>query len=516
MRRVLSIWLPTLITDHLTRPGQPGAPWRDAPLATVTTRRNALVLDALNPAARGLGLTPGLTLADARARAPGVRAWRLESDPPRRWLARLAEACGGFTPRVAVDGVPDGPKGGGLILDITGCALLFGGEEALAGAVRARLTRAGYQTRVGGADTVGAAWAAARFLASEETPVFVLPEGAQRQLLAGLPGAALRLPPDVVETLAALGIRDIGALMRLPRRALAARLGPVVGQRLDQALGAAPEPVAWHRPEAPVVARRAFPEPLGTPAGLEAALDALLNGVTRALEARHQGVRRLRLTLELCDGGARELLVGTHQPTRDPRHLAGLLREPLACVEVGFGVDALVARVLATDPLPPGWGKAVLPGMEESAPSAPGSGLACLLDRLAGRLGEAPAVLLPRARFWPEEAVRPAVPLTDGGVAGARVPWPQPAPRPVRLFAPPLPACVRVDEAGVPRSLSLGATAFGVRAHDGPECLGPPWWNAPGEDREPPRTYWRVETGDGRRLWLVHAGHAWAVHGVFP
>ena len=49
------------------------------------------------------------------------------------------------------------------MLDISGCAHLFGGEEALAARVAAEAAGLGLSLRLGLADTLGAAWAVARF-----------------------------------------------------------------------------------------------------------------------------------------------------------------------------------------------------------------------------------------------------------------------------------------------------------------------------------------------------------------
>ena len=98
-------------------------------------------------------------------------------------LTRLAEHCERYSPIVGWEtveaGVRDGPRSKvqspkldanfgpwtsdfGLWLDITGIGVLFGGEEALARAVIADLAGLGYEGRVGIADTIGAAWAAAQ------------------------------------------------------------------------------------------------------------------------------------------------------------------------------------------------------------------------------------------------------------------------------------------------------------------------------------------------------------------
>ena len=94
-------------------------------------------------------------------------------------LAKLAEHCERFSPLVGwetVEGKVSGSKlersevrgqksfsvPDCLFLDITGIGVLFGGEESLAREAIADLTRLGYDARGAIADTIGAAWAAAR------------------------------------------------------------------------------------------------------------------------------------------------------------------------------------------------------------------------------------------------------------------------------------------------------------------------------------------------------------------
>ena len=78
-------------------------------------------------AAARLGLHPGLTLADAQARVPQTEAVEADAAADAALLTAIASWCERWTPFVAVSG-PDG-----IVLDITGCAHLFGGEAALAG-----------------------------------------------------------------------------------------------------------------------------------------------------------------------------------------------------------------------------------------------------------------------------------------------------------------------------------------------------------------------------------------------
>ncbi len=129
-------------------------------------------LIALDRAALALGLVPGMTLADARARVPDLAALPYDAAADARLLARLADGCERYTPMVATD------AGDTLMLDITGCAHLFKGYEAgLAADLLARLRGAGFTAHHAIAATADAASALARH---QESDINTLPVEALR------------------------------------------------------------------------------------------------------------------------------------------------------------------------------------------------------------------------------------------------------------------------------------------------------------------------------------------------
>ncbi len=67
--------------------------------------------------------------------------------------------CRRFSPIVGVESADNES----ILLDITGLAHLFGGEAALCEAIVGDFSRLGLAARVAVADTIGAAWAAARY-----------------------------------------------------------------------------------------------------------------------------------------------------------------------------------------------------------------------------------------------------------------------------------------------------------------------------------------------------------------
>jgi protein ImuB len=158
-RRYLAIWFPFLPADRLRRnpPKSSASALEGVPFAFVEKVKGALRLTAVDARAQSSGMVPGLTLADARARVPQLLAFDADDHADRQWLKRIAQSCLRYTPMVALD-APDG-----LILDITGCTHLLGGEEKLVADVSRRLAMIGMTTRIAVAGTSAASRAVARY-----------------------------------------------------------------------------------------------------------------------------------------------------------------------------------------------------------------------------------------------------------------------------------------------------------------------------------------------------------------
>ena len=178
-----------------------------------------------------------MPLADALSFFPGLATAPAEPAEDAATLRRLAEWCGRYSPWTAPDGTD------GVRVEITGSAHLWGGEAALAADLMTRRDCRGIAGLIAIADTLGAAWAMARFAEMGRGPV-ILPPGDCRTALAPLPVEALRLDPAITQGLRRVGLKRIGDLYAMPRHALAQRFGETLAQRLDQALDNMPEPLS--------------------------------------------------------------------------------------------------------------------------------------------------------------------------------------------------------------------------------------------------------------------------------
>src|SRR5476651_143792 len=209
MRRVVSVWFPTLPTDRLRRleegqgaaldpqrgrapfdpdnfrglgergatrsvatpaspPSPPNplshgskghAPWRgsgqrpDLPHVTAANR----VVAAVDAMAADVGLRPGMKLAQAQILVPGLVVHDADPVADATVLVRLAEWCVRYAP-LAADAPPDG-----LWIDVTGSTHLHGGETRLLRDLLRRLNSQGLTAHAAVADTPAVAHAVARF-----------------------------------------------------------------------------------------------------------------------------------------------------------------------------------------------------------------------------------------------------------------------------------------------------------------------------------------------------------------
>ncbi len=532
-RRILSLWFPRLGAERCLRQDRGLAP---RPFAVVGDVQNAQVLVSLSAEAEEAGLQRGQPLRDARAMCPALDTRLQNPGLDASFLALLRRWAGKFSPWVS----EEPPES--LVLDLTGCAHLFGGEEALLAEVEADCGALGLTVRVGIADTVGAAWALARFaggaaavarsgddIAQEAratrsraakrrhwvkggaAPQQKVPTnaadriaapGQMRTALANLPVAALRLDDSTVATLARLGLRQVGDLAGQPRAALARRFGRRLVQRLDQALGVEPEPVSPARPELSFATRLTLPEPIGLEDDIAAALDRLLPPLAEKLIAKGRGARRVRMECHRADHTMQAVEVGLARPSANPDRIRPLLMMKVGEVDAGFGIDMIRLEARATEPVHAHQHRGHAEAAADGATRLKGTPA---MDDLLGRIG-ARVGLESITRFHPADSHIPEKACHSVAAAWSEPAdhWPKPpAPRPVELWRPEI---VNADETPhLPATFRWRNRQFETLAGIGPERISPEWWLDDPDWRTGVRDYWRVTTKSGERLWLYFA-----------
>jgi protein ImuB len=498
-KRFVSIWFRHLLTDWLTlrRPEL-----KELPFVFAAPVRGRNTITATNALAEKHGITTGMAAADAKAIVPSLEVIDDIPGQAAKLLKGLGEWCIRYTPFISID-LPDG-----LLLDISGCAHLWGGERAYLGAIVKILRSKGYDARGAIADTVGTAWAVARFAKAKP----IIEQGGQADALLPLHPAALRLEPLILERLQKLGFYTIKHFMGIERSVLRRRFGEGLLLRLSQALGNEDEPLQLLHPVEPYQERLPSLEPIRTATGIEIAIKTLLENLCHRLQGEGKGLRTAVLKCYRVDGQMVEVSIGTNTASQHTGHLFKLFELKIASIEPALGIELFTLDAPKVEDVSPGqeiiW-QSESCGLEDK-------GLAELLDRLANKVGAGNIHrYLPQQHHWPERSIKPALSLREKRITTWRNDSPRPSlllPRPERIevtsMIPDYPPIVFIYK---------GKTHH-IRKADGPERIDREWWLESGEHRD----YYYVEDQQGRRYWVFRSGHysdnetgQWFIHGFF-
>lgn len=532
-RRILSLWFPRLGAERLLRHADA---LREMPFAVLRDTGQMQVLNSLSEAASAAGLHHGQPLRDALAMCPDLVTRLQNPQAEAAFLDVLTRWAGKFSPWVS----PMRPDG--LVFDITGCTHLFGGEDNLLHQIETEAMDLGLSARLGLGDTQGAAWALARFAGMDAgnhrsgdaieqearatrsraakrrnwerggaRPSLAQPVGGQGRIappgkahtaLSPLPVAALRLETETVQQLSRLGLRRIGDLIGQPRAALARRFGKGLVLRLDQALGAASEPISPTKPPPRYAVRLTLPDPIGLEDDLLAGIDKLLPALADRLEQDGKGARLVRLQAFRTDQTMQWIEAGLARPTHAPDRIRPLLAMKLGDLDAGYGIDMLRLEAVRVEPIadrrPAGHLDAALAAREKLGTERQ---LEDLISRIGGRVGlEQITRRHPGNSHIPEKSAQTLAAAWSEPAKN----WPKPAtPRPLLLWQP---EPVTAPETPHPPA------AFRWRRQDltlalatGPERIAPEWWLDDPNWRSGVRDYWQVITHRGDKLWLYYA-----------
>ncbi len=529
-QRVVCAWFPRLASDRALRLRPV-----EGPFALTLKQNNANRLYCLNSAAEQQGLHRGMAYSDARAFCPDLQSRPADLAGDQAFLQVLHRWALRYCPWVGFD-EPDGgrpsapapptstpaaPPANGLILSITGSAHLLGGEAALLEDMQQSLAAAGFRLQLGLADTRGAAWALAHYRPYTDPgrPNGMAEPGQNLRALEALSVAALRLDEKTVVALQRLGLRTIGSLAAAPRAPLARRFGPGLHLQLDRALGDMPEPVNA-KPEPPHYGvRLTLPEPIGLSDDVKAGTLRLLERLCEKLKAQEVGARRLSLTLRRVDQANQQVDLKLARPMREPQAILTLFERGIEAVDAGYGIDQLRLEAVAVETLPNQQSSYFVGGRKKEQ-------LDDLISRLGTRIGlENIQRFVPSDTHIPERSFRLAPAALTPSAAPAQnqnqaQSWqsatlsPLDHPRPLRLFpAEPIEAQGNRPPARFRWRRMALTTARAV----GPERIAPEWWHDDANWQSGLRDYWRVETQQGRRLWLYYTPQnpGWFVQGEF-
>jgi len=541
------------------RPGMPLAEARSMAQPLTITPRAVHRTSTQNRTRSNTGKSATLrpTVAASTKELVSFHQWTSSAD--RRTLAAVAELTRRYAPVVGLDCMPLPDS---LLLDITGCGPLFGGEAALAELLLRDLKLAGWTGRIAIADTIAAVWAlthtehaapevrrstqistsntstsnAARRNASRagenaqlyELPIQIIPPGMQPQEIARLPIAASRLPLKDLQILAHLGIRSIAQLLSLPREDLPSRLSQVAVERVHQLLGLTEESIIPLPESNPVAAVWNSEFPAKSFDDIRQVLQHLVESIAEQIERRRIACSVLISELTCASGNKLTLSAGVVKPTQSAELMFEVLGLRLETLPLTEPVSA-ISMTVQTVPIPVSRQRDLFSPTEHIRPQEE---LATLIARLSNRMGpQSVSTVRIQADPRPEHSL-----VLDPVIANAdsterapqsehilqRLTEPDPdainntertLPRPLRLLATPQQIAGRDCEDRPPERISiLGQQRRIVELH-GPERIQTAWWT----DKPCHRDYFRAITETGAQLWIYRDLQTgiWYLHGLF-
>jgi protein ImuB len=496
-KRFVSIWFPYLATDWHARK-QPQL--KNKAFVLKATLRNRVIITAANALAKAEGIYENMMLADAKVLYPELHMMDDKPGLTTQLADRIAEWCIRFTPSASAD------HPNGILLNASGCSHLWGGEEKYLKDITKRLNERGYTIRVAIADTIGCAWAVARY-----GNQMIVDKGKQVEALLSLPVTTLRIDEETNEVLKKLGLRRINDIISIPAKSLRRRFGNTLLQRLRQAIGEEEENIVPVYPVEPYQERLPCIEPIKTKEGIEIALQHLLINLCSRLRKEGKGLRKAFFRAYQLDGGASGIDISTNQPSQNVEHLFRLFEIKLSTIEPKEGIELFLLEATAVEDA---WIKQE--DLWRTQGGLSDGEVLDLMDRFTNRLGaEGVQRFLPTEHYWPERSFKKAADLNEAPTTE----WRLAKPRPLQILSPP--ELIDVT-APVPDYPPLNFRYKGqlhiVAKADGPERIEQEWWIQEGEHRD----YYAVEDEEGKRYWLFRSGHynekrspKWYLHGFF-
>lgn len=467
--------------------------WRPFPTVVVRDDRPQGVILWANAHARRQRILPGMTFAAARSLSADLRAAVVEPHRIDTAVGELHRALCNFTPRVE----PSTAEPGVFWVDPSGMVPLYGSIDQWAHAMSDALRSAGWVASV----VVGfhryRTYALARTAGPRRTQVLSSPVLESRSA-AKVPLSALGISPKLRDHLLVLGVRTLGAFLRLPAAELPTRFGTEATQ-LHALASDRWAPMQPRTLEDPVEGELQLEPPDANHTRLLFGLKGTLHGLMKQLAARHQALSVLQLQLKLDHAGTVDQYIEPAAPTLDVVSLLDLVRLrlesltlPAAIEEVGVrleGIDATTEQL------------ALFRTQSRRDLDAAGRAIA----RLRAAYGpESVTRATARAAHLPEASYT-WEPVQQVGFPSVSAPT-EPLPLCRRVLPRPLPLPPR------PRhepEAWLGRRGT-VTSLDGPYRVSGGWWV-----RTVERDYYFAHTSTGETLWIFYdrPRRRWMLHG---
>jgi protein ImuB len=438
-----------------------------------------------NEHARRYRVLPGMRYAAGLSLASTLHAGEVSAGEVRESVDLLTERLRGFSSDVE----PGADEPGVFWVDATGLGRLYESLQAWAHRLRSDLKAFGFQSRIAVGFTRFGTYAAAKAGIGRGIAVFAAP-AEEKSTVQPIPLKCLGIDPELRNDLGKLGVRTVGAFLKLPAGGIRQRFGLEAHHLHRLASGRAWAPLAPSPARQPLLEKVDLDQPEADIYRLLFTVKRLLHPLLETLTSRHEALTELRVLLRLDGVGDRTERIRPAAPTLDVRQIMNLVHLRLESVDLGAGVEELQ---LTAESVPIERGQLSLfadqPRRDLGAADR-------ALARIRAELGDNAVVRarlreghLPEARFGWEVLEHVALPKP-------RDVWVRPLVRRVLVRPHPLAPRARSE----PDGWLLRGDEYGpVREMTGPYILSGGWWRRPIH-----REYHFAQMRDGEVVWIYY------------
>jgi protein ImuB len=478
--------------------------WQNQPAAVVDRDHPQGVILWSNDAAQAFRILPGMRYAAGLSLCRDLRAGVISTTEISKAVKQITKRLRNYSPEVESSTARDldpelSDKGPGIFwLGAAGLKHLYGSLERWAELIHADLRDAGFTSHIAVGFSRFGTYAIARATRTTNLLVFRSPVD-EVEAARKVPLDRLELHPDLRETLYRLGIRTIGAFLRLPAEGLRNRFGPEAHRLHTLATGSLWDPLLSDPLTEPRIRRFGFEDAEIDRGRLTRRIEEMLYELLDEMQNRQELLSELHILFVLESRETLTERIRPAAPTLEAKKILRLLSIRIEQLALLSGVTDLTLFVRAVRDEPEQLGLFTLNPRRDLKAA----------DEAFAQL---------RARFG-TEAVATAE-LRDGHLPEARFDWtpldslptaePTPAEirpmirrfqaQPIRIAAP------YTEKDWCP----IGRDAGTVETLQGPYITSGGWWR-----REIHREYYFAHTTSGDIYWIYYdrPRDGWFLHG---
>lgn len=485
MKNFISISLPHLQLNKLAHDQLNG--WDDKAHVIIERIGNKDIIIDANAKAKSLGIGSQQSLTKALACFDEIITCPNNLVLQAKIIKKLAKFCLKYTPKIMVYGHSK------LLLDATGCAHLFGGNEALLQHIQYDLYGLGYDTQIAMASNMRSANA---FVNKAVVGTYILHDDKTKQhnSLIKLPIEYLDIDDEITNQLQRLGLRQIKDLLPLKSASLVKRFGQTLLTHMNQAFGYESQAFKSIKFNSIYQISKVFEHTVILSNYLETSLEKMLQNLLTMLAAKGKASRQLNLTIFKPDHTTQHIEIIISQAHLSAQNLTKLFALKLDKLNAPDGIDKMQLTANLVENYIPKSDNYLDKNKLENIP------LTDLFDHIGNKIGfdkiirHSPANNhIPERAFYESRQGSNIKPLK----------WQKtPLKRPTRMLKQPY---ILFDFSFA--NFDYQGQRQTIIRKSGPERILPEWWWNDPLWHDGARDYWWLIAQTGRQFWVYATAH---------